>query len=849
MNEKQILKQIPAKIQKLIIHNNITNLKPIQISAIKYGLFTPKNLLISAPSGSGKTLIGQLALAHQLSEKSGTGLYIVPYRALAHEKLQVFQKFFQTLNLSVQALTGDTPVEEKEIITSDILITTYEKCDALLRQRHPIFVNLRCIIMDEIHEINSQGRGARIEMLVMRLLLNYPNPQYLFFSATIGNADEFTAWLSQIGPKVIQVKSDIRPVKLNYFIELYENQISTIRKLLRARLENQQQILIFVNRRKTSVKLAQDLAKTVSKYLTEIDRERCILGKRALIRAKSYAQPLKEVIESGIAYHNASLRASDREIIEKLFIQRHIKVLVATTTLAAGINTPAHTVIITDIIQMRKIRDYSEDELHDPTTVIFPNKKGIYRPFSSNQLFQMLGRAGRMGFTKNQSENKNEGEGIILVRDRDELEFARLNYFFPELDKDNNLQPKYEKLRSHLYKKDYLEELVLQMVNDHTSCSLNQIRSFVQKSLFWFLLQKHSRFLKNKINRELDLAEVFQFKQLSFPLLLRYYVRSLNPSPQWQLQKIILNNISPYQITFTIKYPYTKYHGTITDRKEFYCSCSRPMRLSLFKPIYEQTSPFFCRHFSDFLRWCSKDATKSVQETVLRIISRTVRHFDIISSLLRKHFLARHPWQDAYSLATLGNLALKLYLFPSELVWIMKAVKDYGFSTVEFQISKCVEFYCLRTKKLFQSELLVQIVSQYIEEATIEFIKKQFPKIGAGDIFSIMGEISQTAGVFQRVAMFEGKVETGRKFEILSQRLKYGVKADLLDLMENFPNMSRNKARILFSAGIISARMVKETGIHELHAKTGLELTQLVDLKNPKKIGPMQTTINTFFHT
>lgn len=833
--------RVPFQLQQLLTDHHIAELKPIQQDAIHHGLFRNKNLLISSPSGSGKTLIGLLALAnHLIKSTMTTALFIVPYRALANEKAQAFRHFFASQHITVKAITGDTTADDSSLTDVDLIITTYEKCDTLLRQKHPFLLSLGCIVFDEIHEISTPSRGPRIELLLIRLMLAHPTIQYIFLSATIGNEVEFCAWLNTIGPNVMRVHSDRRPVTLNYAIELYKDKLATLKELLLPRIQNHHQILIFVNRRKDCISLAEKLAKIVESTLTQTDRNHCLKGYKELIRTKSYAQPLKEVIKSGIAYHNASLRATDREIVEQLFIHKHVKVLVATTTLAAGINTPAHTVIITDIIQHRKIRDYTNEELHDPTTVIFPNKTGIYRPLSPNQLFQMLGRAGRMGF------EENGGDAIIMVRDLDEFDYTRFTYFHaPRKDRpdlDMVLQPKYKDLQSYLYGKANMEELILLLLAERSPCTLSDIRTVLQKSLYWFQFAKQSPSVLEKFT----LDQIFQISSMDFDLLLKVYGQPPSENPRHVVQSLRINKDTAFEVRFSILYPKDTFHGTFHDRHGFSCSCQHTMRLELFKPVHQQQKPYFCRHLTDFLMACQENTvSKTTSQRVLRIIGRSVKHFNILQTLLRDHFIAQHPWEAKFSLSTLGVLAVKLYLYPMELTWIRQSVIGYGFSTLEFQLHKAVEFYCLRNH--YHPDTLVPVITAYINEFTVDYIKKQFPKFGAGDIFSLINELARITGLFQRVALFENKLETARKFEILGYRITHGVKSELIDLMEHFPNMSRNKARILFESGITSSHQFRETGIHDLHAKTQLDLAQIVDLKNPVKLPPVQTTITSFF--
>ena len=124
--------------------------------------------------------------------------------------------------------------------------------DSILRnfyEKEWIF-NISTIIIDEIHIIGESDRGPRLESLIVRLNEFLYNPQLIGLSATIANADFFNSWLSSLGNKTTLIKSEDRPVPLHYKIEITQNKDSTIKRIVRNTLENNGQILIFLNKRR-----------------------------------------------------------------------------------------------------------------------------------------------------------------------------------------------------------------------------------------------------------------------------------------------------------------------------------------------------------------------------------------------------------------------------------------------------------------------------------------------------------------------------------------------------------------------------------------------------------------------
>ncbi|MHA1799447.1 MAG: DEAD/DEAH box helicase, partial [Candidatus Helarchaeota archaeon] len=245
---------LDKRILRVLLENNIFELREIQKAAIKQGLFFQKSFLICAPSGSGKTLIGELCAIHNILEDFGKSIYLVPFKALATEKYIYFKKSYSRFNIKIGLSIGDFELNEEDLKKSDLIITTYEKMDSILRNfnEKDWIHEISTIIIDEIHMIGEEGRGPRLESLIIRLNEFLYHPQIIGLSATIANPEFFNDWLSSLGNKTILIKSDVRPVPLHYHIEISGNKTATIRKYIKAILSQEGQVLIFVNTRKDS---------------------------------------------------------------------------------------------------------------------------------------------------------------------------------------------------------------------------------------------------------------------------------------------------------------------------------------------------------------------------------------------------------------------------------------------------------------------------------------------------------------------------------------------------------------------------------------------------------------------
>ena len=207
MDIKKIKGKIPDKLYN-IISKDIQELRPAQAKAIGAGLFEGKNLLICTPTASGKTLIAELAGVKNILDGKGKAIYIVPLKALANEKFKEFKKKYENL-FRIALSIGDIDSTDSYLADYDFIFTTSEKLDSLIRHHSPWLKYVKTVIIDEIHLLNDPGRGPTLEILITILRKLLVNVQMLGLSATIGNPQELSEWLS-----AELVIDNWRPVKL-----------------------------------------------------------------------------------------------------------------------------------------------------------------------------------------------------------------------------------------------------------------------------------------------------------------------------------------------------------------------------------------------------------------------------------------------------------------------------------------------------------------------------------------------------------------------------------------------------------------------------------------------------------
>jgi helicase len=208
MNIEKIKSEIHPFLYESIISRGINELRPSQKKAIDAELLKRKNLLICTPTSSGKTLVAEIAMLNSILNHTGKAIYIAPLKSLATEKYKEFTKNYGN-KIKIALSIGDMDAVDPKLHEYDLIITTSEKLDSLLRHKIAWLRDVAVIIVDEIHLLNDPGRGPTLEILITLLKEMLKNVQIIGLSATIGNPEQLAKWL-----KAELVIDDWRPVKL-----------------------------------------------------------------------------------------------------------------------------------------------------------------------------------------------------------------------------------------------------------------------------------------------------------------------------------------------------------------------------------------------------------------------------------------------------------------------------------------------------------------------------------------------------------------------------------------------------------------------------------------------------------
>ncbi|KAM3915011.1 putative ATP-dependent DNA helicase HFM1 [Leptodactylus fuscus] len=378
----------------------------IQSKALDDLLYSDQNFVMCAPTGSGKTVLFEIAIVRLLMESPAPWtnvkiVYMAPIKALCGQRFEDWKEKFEPVGLLCKELTGDTEVEDLfEIQHAHIIMTTPEKWDSMTRKwRDNTLVQLvRLFLIDEVHTVKDESRGATLEVVVSRMKTMHTSLsraatktqqvlplRFVAVSATIPNADDIADWLSDGKNPAICMRMDEshRPVKLRKVVLGFPSSNTQTEFKFDLSLNykvagviqtysDQKPTLVFCATRKGVQQAASVLAKEASFILSVEHKSRLVKAANGVKDAK-----LRELVLYGVGFHHAGMDVSDRKIIEATFTAGDLPVLFTTSTLAMGVNLPAHLVII-------------KSTLHYAA--------GMFQEYSETDILQMIGRAGRPQF-------------------------------------------------------------------------------------------------------------------------------------------------------------------------------------------------------------------------------------------------------------------------------------------------------------------------------------------------------------------------------------------------------------------------------------------------------------------
>ena len=398
--------------------NFIPGLNKLQVSAVNdYGVLDGNHLVVVAPTSSGKTMVGELAALQAVAGRRRAA-FLFPLKALVADKLRHFERTYGDFGLKVVAATGETD-DVSPIVRGqyDIGLFTYEKFASMALLNPHILEQVAVVVVDEAQMLADTSRGANLEFLLTLILMRRRagiEPQIIALSGVVGDTNGFERWIGgrllrhderpvPLDEGLITSRGDVRFISADtkldevaaaFVVPHYSGKSSSqdiIIPLVRKLVASGQQVIVFREQvgetRGCSRYLAQSLGLPPAKEALE----RLPAGDLSKASAE-----LRDTLAAGVAFHNSHLSPDERRIVEEEFraLEAGIRVIVATTTLAMGVNTPTSSVVIAGL-----------------------EHPGDNNPYSIAEYKNLVGRAGRLGF-------KERGASyLIAMSPRDEHHF------------------------------------------------------------------------------------------------------------------------------------------------------------------------------------------------------------------------------------------------------------------------------------------------------------------------------------------------------------------------------------------------------------------------------------------
>jgi len=351
---------LPPDVIQLWKSRESTQLLPLQELAVKkHGLFSGGNLLIQAPTSSGKTFVGEMAAVHTALRRK-KAVYLVPLKALAEEKYLDFKEKYEAYGLKVLISTRDHREFDRDLERGNfsIAVVVYEKLAQVMVRRPEQLAEIELIIADELELLSDADRGGTVEILLTRIV---QSPCRLIgLSAVIGEAEKLAKWM-----KADLVKYERRPVELRFGVlhagtfryRTYNEINESLEPLVDAGedspwetltqnvckfAETGETCLVFVKAKHEARKGAELLAHRISAPAASRALEQL-----AELEVTAARESLEATLANGVGFHSTDLTPAERRIVEGAFRAGEIRVMVSTSTLAIGLNLPARNVFIT----------------------------------------------------------------------------------------------------------------------------------------------------------------------------------------------------------------------------------------------------------------------------------------------------------------------------------------------------------------------------------------------------------------------------------------------------------------------------------------------------------------------
>ncbi|MDQ0465582.1 helicase [Caulobacter ginsengisoli] len=435
----------------------------VQVAALKAGIVEGRSQIVCAPTSSGKTLVGEMAILAAL-ERGKRCLYLVSHKALADQKYSDFSERFGDASPEPRASVGlSTGDRDEGEVSPQLLVATYEKALALMLSGQ-LELSASVVVADELQILGEDTRGPNIETLCA-IFRRQGLDQFVALTATIGNAQELADWLN-----CALVSSHARDVELHqeiwngnsaYRVQfgqeigapchagqvLPTDAVQVVRHLINM---GRGPVLVFTESRNE----ASDMATRYSQSsVRTVDGMALAQQLELFSEPTESSQQLQQNAQKRVAFHTADLTSQERQVVEKGFVDSSFDVCFATSTLAAGVNFPFKSVVFPKL------------------TYQYGDREG--RMIARSDYRNMSGRAGRLGLHP-------EGFAILLPRNQRELAHAN-TVILPDND---NIDSQLVRLS--------MRRTVLALVTFGVVNKRELLTEFFQHSFYWHQIQERN---------------------------------------------------------------------------------------------------------------------------------------------------------------------------------------------------------------------------------------------------------------------------------------------------------------------------------------------------------------------
>ncbi len=491
---------------------NILELLPSQRQAMQQNLFDvyANASIVQMPTSAGKTMLAEFNIVLTKSlRKDAKVVYVVPSRALVNQIYFDLRKDLSAIGFNVERTSSASEIDPTEadfLIADDIdiIVSTPEKLDLLIRRSHPSVEDISLFIIDEAHTIENGERGARLELLIAMLRRERPNAKYMLLSPFLpGNIDALREWLGGgniinvdwkpsekiiIGLKATKTKAQFNLLPSAYSINLYQAEKKEIKNPYElVSTSSKDKILEFSCRHfsskgKTELilcrgkKSANHTANKIFQWFSnDVDSDEVRLVQKYIDDELGCSTSFSKFLGRGIAVHHAGLSDETKLLTEHLIRQGQINYVCATTTIAEGVNFPVSTVYF-DTYQ-----------------------RGNHNLLTANDFWNIAGRAGRTmvdDFGKiilpfNTPENAETGKSI-LRKGAEELTSVLAKLF---LDREYILQTLGQEWGLEILMKEYKDsfgpifQYFVHLLNVSDNEFSIEIDDLFKDSLVYFMLE------------------------------------------------------------------------------------------------------------------------------------------------------------------------------------------------------------------------------------------------------------------------------------------------------------------------------------------------------------------------